>query len=301
MEVLRFVKEETYGLYDTTSPVQDEIFLPSSNAFTVRTNPTFWTVNDASFGNRPVRMNVARKMVGGSLQTFGFPSQMAFLLDFAAGLTGTAPCFDLPSFSADYAQYAAGCAPIRKRFLGCKFAGFTLRADNTDQGCLLSVNADVVGSTTADITSSDLPALPLTSYPADDPYLFFETAGHLTMGTSRTNFQSLEIGIENVTKSFMDENQFAQKVQWFGRRISFNVKLLHKSDADRILYEAGTAQAVSVQFVKGANSLTLNLQGKAKIGSLSDDTPMDDFPTQTIGITPLVDPATGTEFSFTVV
>jgi hypothetical protein len=301
MEVLRLVKEETYGVYDTTTPVQDEIFLPVGNAFTVRTNPTFWTVTDASRGNRLVRMNVARKPVGGTLQTYGFPSQMAFLLDFAAGLVGEDPCLDLPSFSADYAQYGAGCVPIRKRYLGNKFGGFTLRADSSDQGCILSVNADVVGSTVADIASGDLPELPLTSYPTDDPYIFFEVAGHLTIGGARTNFQSLEVSIANVTKSFMDENQFAQKVQYFGRTVTFNAKLLLKSDADRILYEAGTPQAVSIQFVKGSNTLTLDLQGMAKISSLADDVPLDDFATQTIGMTALVDPATGTDFSYTVV
>jgi uncharacterized membrane protein YeaQ/YmgE (transglycosylase-associated protein family) len=299
MEVVRLTKETTYGTYASANPHQD-IFLPVGNAMTVRVKPSFWRITDASRGNRNVRANVARKPVNGTLQTYLFPSQAAWFMDMATGLVGSDPCYDLPSFTIDHALYADGCLAVYKRYLGCKIGQFTLSADQTDQGCLVSVNAQIVGSTVAAITSTDLPAQALTAYPSEDPYLFFGLAGNLTVNTSRTDFQNVNLTVSNVTKAFMGEQQFSQKVRYFGRTVTFASKFLYKATTDRTAYEAGTKQAVSFSFTDGTNTLAIDLKGKNNIEGVEDDIPLDDFAMQSINLLALVDPTAGTDLSYTV-
>jgi hypothetical protein len=302
MEVVRLTKETTYGTYAAGNPHQD-IFLPVANAMSVRVKPSFWRITDASRGNRPVRANVARKPINGALQAYLFPTQAAWFMDIGTGLVGTDPCYDLPSFTIDHGLYVDGCAVIYKRYLGCKASQFRLSADQTEQGCLVSISMGIVGSTAAAITSTDLPAQALTSYPSEDPYLLFdltEGTGNLTIGSTQLDFQTIDLTVNNSTKAFMGAQRFAQRVRYFGRNISFASKVLHVDNTFRADYEAGTKKAVSFKFDDGVHTLTVNLQGKNNTEGVDDSTPFDDFPTQSISLTALVDPATGTDLSYTV-
>lgn len=309
LQLVRLTQETTYNTFPGTpgAGTQQDIFLPVGNAMTVRAMPQFAMIRDAGQANRTIRKNIGRTAVSGSLQSLLFPSQTAYVLGLAAGIVGSAPCLDLPSFTIDNLQVLPVCASVYRRYTGCKVGQFTLSADQSEGGMYAIWKADIIGSTPLAITSTDFPTPALSAYPTDDPFEFFHIAGHVTIGGARTNIQSLQLTINNMTKSFPDENRFANNVGWFGRDVTLSLKLLYKSAADRLAYEAGTKQAVSVAFNNGTTTLTINMQGVCNMDSVEDDLPLDDYFTQTLTLSSLVDPAStagpggsATDFSFAV-
>jgi hypothetical protein len=293
LQLVRITKEVTFATYNSSGTHVD-VFLPMGDAMTVRVDPQMWSIKDAGQGNRFIKMNVGRKNVGGSLSTYLFPSQATFFLGLAAGLTGTAPCLDLPSFTVDHIIYTDNsCATYGKRYLGCKFGDSSISCDDSDNGCLTTFKGSIIGSTAADITLSDFPNPSLSAYPADDPFQLYHTAentGALTIGTVRHDYKSMTIDFKNVLKPFGGEKRFASRVNYFGRQVDFTARLLLTGNADRAVYEAGTKRAVSVIFDNGVNTATLDFGTNCAVMSLSDQFPIDDYFTQTIGFTALVDP-----------
>lgn len=303
LQAVRITQEVAYNTYPSSPATGTftDIFLPVDDAMSVRPTPQFWQINDASQGNRPIRRNVGRTNITGTLQTYLFPSQAGLLMGLATTLTGTAPCLDLNSFTIDHAIFRDGnCAVDYRRYTGCKFGNVTLTADNTDQGCLLMFKGDVIASTPRVITVTDFPTPALSAYPADDPFLFYQTSSHFTIGTVRTNYQSLSLSVANVLKSFMDESIYVSSVDWFGRTTNLSAKLKYKAFTDRSNYEIGTKQAASVKFDNGTHSVLFDLGGQAIFDAVSDSLPLADYFTQSISMTSLVDPSLGTPTDLTV-
>lgn len=304
LQILRVTKEEAFGVYDTSSPVQQHVFLNTSNAFTVRATPQYATIRDAGQGNRRVRMIPGRKAVGGTLATPLFPSQAGFFLGFAAGLVGTEPCFDLGSFTCDHGIYTDnGCASYFTRYLGCKFSDFTLSCDDSDTGFLTTISGTIVGSVATDITLTDYPDPLLSSYPSDQiPYEFYHTAegtGKLQIGTNRSDYYSLSVSIKNMLMGFGGESRTTQRVAFEGRDVSLSANLLLKSKADRTAYEDGTPQTVQLKFDDGAHTLLLDFGAKNIITGLTDDLPIGGKYTQAITLDSLMDPAVATDLTVT--
>jgi hypothetical protein len=309
LQLVRLTKEVAYNTFPTSPAggTQQDIFLPVGNAMTVRAMPQFSEIRDAGQANRKIRKNIGRTAVSGSIQSLLFPTQAAYVLDLAAGITGVAPCLDLPSFSIDNLQVLPVCASVYRRYTGCKVGQFTITADQSEGGMYASWKADIMGSTPRTITSTDFPTPALSAFPADDPFEFFHIAGHVTIGGARTDIQSLQFTINNMTKSFPNEARYVSNVGWFGRDVGLSMKLLYKSNSDRQHYEQGDKQAVSIAFDTGVSTLTLNMQAVNNIDSVEDDLPLDDFFTQTLSLSALVDPAStagpggsATDFSFAV-
>lgn len=299
LELVRFTKETTYGTFVGSSPAagtQYDLFLPTGDDMTVRVEPKFWMIRDAGQGNRLVKKNVGRKSVGGGISTLLFPSQAPFIVGLGTGLTGTAPCYDLPSFTVDHVIYTDGCAVIGKRYLGCKFADFSLSCSDSDSDPMVMVKGSIIGSVAEDITLTDFPNPNLSAYPGDDPYLIYNTAentGALVIGTTRHNYKNLQVDIKNVVKPFGGEQRFNQLVGYFGRDVSFSTTVLHASNADRAAYEAGTKEAVSVTFDNGTNKCKLDFGTNVNFDAVRDRHPLDDYFLQDLSFSSLLDPTTG--------
>ena len=299
LELTRFTKEVTYGVFPTApaAGTQFDLYLPTGDDMTVRVMPKFWMIRDAGQGNRLVKKNMGRKDVSGGIQTYLFPSQAPFMIGLGCGLVGTAPCYDLPSFTDDHMKYLDGtCLKIGKRYTGCKFTDFSLACSDSDTDPMVMIKGGIIGSVAADITITDFPNPNLSAYPADDPYLIYHTAEHtgaLTIGTTRHNYKNLTVDIKNVVKPFGGEMRFNQLVGWFGRDVTFSTTLLHAANADRAAYEAGTKQTVSVLWDNGTNTCKLDFGTNVNIDSVQDKHPLDDYFLQDLGFSSLLDPTTG--------
>lgn len=288
-QFVRLTTESTYNAYNSAGATLD-LFLPSGNAQTIRPDAKFWEIADAGVGNRLVRRNVGWTSVGGTISTLLFPSQAPALLALAATFVSSPPCYDIASFTVDHAIFLDfGCTAIYRRYTGCKISNLALSADMSDGGYPWVAKIDVIGSTPRTITSSDFATPTLGSYPADDPYLFGEAAGNVVVGAARTNFQSLSVVVANTIGAFRDENPYASSVSWFSRRIGFGGKFRFKSNADRLLYEAGTKQAASLELNNGTHTVTFGFGGQTIIDSIADDLPMNDFDTYTLSMTSMMD------------
>jgi hypothetical protein len=292
---VRLTREVTYGTFQADAPATDtiEVFLPQNNANTVRAVPQFSTLRDSGLGNRMVSKEPGRMDVMGSINTVMFPSQALFLLNLAANLTGSAPCYKLPSFTLDHAIFddAGACTGDYGRYPGCRFGGFTLTCDDSAEGSKLMVKADVIGTRRIAIDVDDYPTPEGSAYPDEPYYQLYHTDTRLTIGTVRTDYKSLTIDIKNMLKGFGGESRYNKRVEWFGRDVSLTAKLLRTGNADRLDYENGVKKAVSVEFVLGAHSMKVDLQGKCVIDPVEDDFPLDDFFTHTLSLGALVDPA----------
>jgi hypothetical protein len=303
LQLCRMTKETSFGVFNSAG-AHNDIFLPMGDAMTVRVDPQMWSIRDAGQGNRLIRMSVGRKNVGGALSTYLFPTQTAFMLDLSSGLTGSAPCFDLPSFTLDHIIYKdETCGIVGTRYLGCKFAEVAISCDDSDQGCLTMFKGAIIGSTAVAITLTDFPNPALSAYPADDPYQLYHTAentGSLVIGGARTNYKSLSVGIKNVLKPFGGEQRFASKVGYFGRNIDFSATLLYKGNTDRADYEAGTKKAVAVTWDNGTHTAILDLGSKVALTAVTDAFPLDDYYMQTVSGQALVDPALSPATDLTV-
>jgi hypothetical protein len=307
LEKLRLTEEVTYGTY-VTSPAagkQFNLYLPEGDAFSVRTVPEYWEIRDSGQGNRLVKKQVGRKPVSGSIQTYLFPSQTVFLLGLATRLDGTAPCFKLPSFSADHMTYLdETCTKIGKRYVGLRMVNPSISCSDSGQGVLVMFKADVIGSLASDITITDYPNPTLSSYPEDDPYLIFHTAensGQLFIDDAREGYKKLDMNFANVVKPFGGEKRYNSRVGYFGRTCTFSTTLLQKSNVDRAAYEEGQKVSLKVVFDDGlGNTLTVDFGTNVSLDRVTDRRPLDDYFTQDLGFTALVDPTITTPTDLTV-
>lgn len=225
------------------------------------------------------------------------------MLGLGCGLIGTAPCYNLPSFAIDHMIYLDGtCATIGKRYVGCKFTDFALSCTDSETDPMVMIRGTIIGSLASDITLTDFPNPSLSAYPPDDPYLIFNTAentGALTVGTTRHDYKNLNIDIKNVVKPFGGEKRFNQLVGWFGRDVTFSTQLLHKSNADRAAYEAGTKVTVEVLFDDGTHTVKFDFGDNVNVDAIADRHPLDDYFTQNLSFSALIDPSSATDLIVT--
>lgn len=303
-QMVRITQEATYNVFNTsaTSGQKADIFLTSGDACTVQKTPQYVPLRDSGVGNRMIKRFPGRYTVGGGLKTPLFPSQALLLTSLAANLTGSAPCYDLPSFTLDRLFFLDdSCATVYQRTTGCKIDQFTLSADMSDGGFFLMADMQIMGSKYDDtITNTDFPTQSLSAYPLDDPYLFYNLAGNLTIDTVRTKFQSFTLSIDNILKSFPDETLYVGSVGWKGRDVTWSTKLLYQTQTDRRAWNTGGLHTVSATFNNGTHSVAFNLEASNSYTSVGDSMPLDDYYTQTLSGQSLMDQASGTDLAITV-
>lgn len=290
----RFTQEAAFGVFNTSPSAnqQFDLYLTTDSDMTTRAEPEFTPIRDAGFGNRLIRMIQGHTKVGGNVNTYLFPSQTLFWMNIAAGLVGTAPCLNLPTFTIDHlAVRDYDCGKEYRRYLGNMISKLTLKSDSTANGWLWSVMAESMGAVPATITISDYPTPPLSAYASDDPYNFNQTLGLVSINSAvQSNYQNLTIDIANTIQAFADENIYASSVNWFGRTVTVDITLRYKSPAFRLLYEVGTKMPITLEINTGSHTLTLNFGAQCIIQKCSDVWPMGGYFVQQLSFTAMMDP-----------
>lgn len=306
-EFLRLTKETTYGVFPTSpaAGTQMLVSLPSDNSFTVRKMIDPIDMRSAGADNRRVKRIVKTYKVGGGLKTLVRPSQATLLGSLATGITG-GNCKTLPSFTCDHGFYLenSGCTVELRRYMGCMM-DLTLTASNTAEGTLMMADATIIGQSASIITGTDFPTPADTDLGAIDneaPYAFQDCTGALTIGSVRTLYSSWSFHFGNKLITYPGEGPTIGLLAWRSRDPSVTISNLYTSPQDRIDYEAAAAKAVSFTFTEGTASLAFALGAANYFDAPKDDLKVGDgFFMQEITLQNFVDPATGTDFTLTVV
>jgi hypothetical protein len=292
-EFLWIVKESSLGTV-MTSPVAgiDSIYLRliDGNSFSMVADPIS---EEIPYGGgfavtaEAVSDHYACK---GRLKTKLYPSQAPLLLallasrinsDQSSPWTTTEPAGDLASISIYHAVQRPDGSYRRNRFAGVKATGGRIEVSRQSttatlildlQACRSYGNA-MDGSPDPDAT--EFPAPSELDYPAG-PYTFKNTAGHVNVGSSRTQYESLSVAIENSLDGRWFESSYLTVNQFCGRASTLEAALYLKATPDdRTAYEAITAQTCSVGFNNGVNTCTINFHGKNHITKLPYDLPLN--------------------------
>lgn len=302
-QAVRATIEATPGTFQAAADPEEITLIPldRDNAFPGRPTPIFWgPIRAAHSSNRPIQDGSAQIATKGSLSMFLRPSQGIILLPWACSISGTP--LDLGSITLDHITRLAPPTNtlIYQRHLGCKCNKFTLSANNNGQGVLVQTMYDYDFLNTATITSSDFAVPALDDYVDDLPMTFPMLAGNVTIGSSRTNFSSLSLTVENLIDPLYDEGTKPNHLYWGGRNVSLTVRIRHKTAADRTAFNAVTHQAVSFALNDGTNTFTFSLHGDCIIRDVKDDLPLRGVGSQDITVSALVDTSAGSDFDLTI-
>jgi hypothetical protein len=251
----------------------------------------------------------------GQLKTKLYPSQAALLLGWALTRvdgsgdpwTTSEPTGDLASCSVYHAVRRSDGTYRRKRFAGCKVAGARIEVSRKSTTAMLTF--DLLASrsygnamdSSSDPSSSEFPAPSESSYPTA-PYTFKMTAGGITVASSRTEYDSLAIAIQNVLDGRWFEQSYLQVNQFCGRASTLEADLyLKASPDDRSAFEAITAQGASAVFTNGVTgqNMTLQFNGQNTITDLPYDLPLNQAFMQKLILKNRYDPSQSQDISVT--
>jgi hypothetical protein len=294
-EYLMIVKESALGTV-VANPVAgtDAIYvrLIDGNAFTMVADPV---IEEVPYGGG---FAVTAEAISdhyeckGQLKTKLYPSQAALLLGWAITRVGaspqapwatTEPVGDLASCSVYHAVRNSDGTYGLKRYAGCKVAGWRVEVSRQSTTAVLTLDlvaAQEFGNAmegTADPTADEFPAPQEGQYPVG-PYTFKQTAGQLSVGSVRSQYESLAIAGRNALDGRWFESAHLQVVQSCGRSTTLDAALMLKSTPDdRSAYEALAAQSCSVGFNTGGagTNLTLAFNGQNTITKLPYDLPLN--------------------------
>jgi hypothetical protein len=283
---LRCTKETTYGTYDAAGAVA-WVRLVGNNAFTARAVPQRQVIRSADGGNRRVQVVANRKVVSGNLNTLFYPSQAGFFLDAALTLTSN----DLHSYTLDFFDTVQV-----HQLLGAKIQTMTLAGTATGDYLPLTMSwlCQSKGTTT-------LAQPAATVFPTENPYQHVESKGHLSVGGTMSKYSALSIAIKNTLDGTWDEDQWITACYYCGRDIDMSFRLQYLSAAMRGDLEAQTPLAVTAAWARAAGlAASFDLKTRNYVADVGDDLPIDAAAYQTIGVQTFLDPAAGTDASFSV-
>ena len=143
------------------------------------------------------------------------------------------------------------------------------------------------------------------------PYVFVHASGGLTIGSARTQFQSLKLASKNVLARRFWANRFINLMRFVGRSTTLEaINFYAPSPDDRTSYEgllgfntgAGyTGSTCTFELNNGTHSVTFNLETNSVITTFEDQLPLNDLYTQAMTITNQWDPANSADLTMTFV
>lgn len=301
--------EQVYGTYDTTSPAfRIAIPLEEGNAFTVRKVRQQQTIRDFAGDNIPRAKYGRRFAYAGQLTTTMYIGQAKPLLQWALdriSATGTLPwptdqCDgDLASVTADHGV-RVDCTNIRRRrYLGGKVASLQLSGDNNSDRVQIALNLIFSNIVTPDPDGTSMPEPAYSAYPTT-PWLFQQSSGQITIGTSRALYKQFAFSVENVlsTSYFVADNP--QRINWRGRTTSLQLSdLIQNSPNDRATFEAGTLFSAGFGLSDGTNTVAVDLQDSNFFEGLEDEMPLGDEFYNQVTLRNMIDGAAGNDFAVT--
>ncbi len=338
-EFLLLVQESAYKTpvttptyWPTASANAFYIRLDGANSFTMRPRPVMVAVPYGG-GVAIDAFRVSDKIeCKGRLQTKLHAGPLSqFLLQWAAQpintgqtspWTTTEPAGDLASVACYHAIQRSDGSIKRRVYLGTKVEGWSIEV--SEDGTIATLSMDLAASTpqgnlfdgSVDPTSTTFPA-PTDSpnqYPSGGvtgPYTFVNASGGLTIGSARTQFQSVKIDCKNQIARRFWANRFINLMRLVGRSTTLEaVNFYAPTPDDRTDYEgllgfqttgavpySGTA--VTFELNNGTHSITINMNNNSLFTTFEDQLPLNDLFTQTSTVTNQWDPTVGTDLSFT--
>lgn len=214
-EFLIITPEATYGTFNS-SGTASYIPLDDGNSFSGYPKPLMYKVKSAHTANKIAQYGSQKTGIQLGLKTHAYVALMPTLMGWGtqeinSGQTlpwvTTEPVGDLASCTVDHGMMLSNGTWDYERFLGVKVKSLSLTGSNDSQ--LLMANlAMVAKNMQPDFwNSSSAPTLTLpaaTSYPTAI-YAFQQSAGALTYGTVRSNYQSIEAKWDNTLYTPFDE------------------------------------------------------------------------------------------------
>jgi hypothetical protein len=279
-EFLYIVQESAYGT-PVASPTLGTnaiyIRLDEGNAFGMVGDPVFFEIMyGGGVANKAILGSDQIECVG-ALKTKLYGSQAVFLSNWYgqkinAGQTTpwvtTEPPGDLVSCSVYHAVTRSDGTVKRIRFAGVKVESIGIEHSRESKVATLTLSLrgqKYVGNTydsSTDPTSTEFPAPADTAYPTD-AFRFIDLAGNLTIGSSRSAFSSVSLKIQNKMDPRWFESRFLQLHRFMGRQTTLDVTALYKPTPDDLSsYQNLTAQATSIAWNNGTNTLTVNLNAQ---------------------------------------
>jgi hypothetical protein len=335
-EFLMLVQESAYKTpvastitWPTASANTFYIRLDGANTFTMRPRPVIVTVPygggvaiDAFRVSDKIECKgrLVTKLYAGPLSQFLLQWAAQPITGGTAPWTTTEPNGDLASVSCYHAITRSDGTIKRRVYLGTKVDGWDL--DVSEDGTIATLSLDLSASTpqgnqfdsSTDPSSGTFPAptdspnqFPTTG--ATGPYVFVHASGGLTIGSARTQFQSLRLSCRNVIARRFWANRFINLMRFVGRSTTLQaVNFYVPSPDDRTDYEgllgfqtSGTvpysSTACTLELNNGTHTCTFSLNNNDVITTLEDQLPLNDLYTQTMTVTNQYDPSTGNDFT----
>jgi hypothetical protein len=315
-EFLWIVKESSLGTV-MASPVAgtDSIYirLVDGNSFSMVAEPV---IEEIPYGGGfAVTAEAISDHYGckGQLKTKLYPSQapllMGLLMTRVDGSghpwTTTEPVGDLASVSIYHAVRRSDGTYRRKRFAGCKAAGGRIEVSRQSTTAMLTLDLQACRSYgnamdgSSDPDGTEFPAPGEVDYPVG-PYTFKQSAGGVTVGSVRTQYESLAIAIRNALDGRWFETSYLTVNQFCGRKSTLDIDLyLKASPDDRSAFEAITAKAASVVLTNGVTgqNMTLQYNGQNTISALPYDLPLNQVFLQKLSLMNRFDPSASGDIS----
>ncbi len=335
-EFLCLVQESAYltpvaypsaaNVWPTGSANAFYIRLDGPNTFTMRPRPVMVAVPYGG-GVAIDAFHVADKIeCKGRLQTKLYAGPLSqFLLQWGgqqinsgqtSPWTTTEPAGDLASVAIYHAVARSDGTIKRRVYLGCKVDGWDLEV--SEDKTIATLSLAISGSTpqgnqfdsSSDPTSAHFPAPTDTQMPAGGttgPYVFVHASGGLTIGSARTQFQSLKLSSKNVLARRFWANRFINLMRFVGRSTTLEMQNFYvPSPDDRTAYEgllgfnsgAGyTGSVCTFELNNGTHTATFNLETNSIITTFEDQLPLNDLYTQTSTVHCQWDPSSSTDLA----
>ena len=319
-EFLFLVQESAYKtpvsspvVWPTASANAFYVRLDGANVFTMRPRPVMVAVPYGG-GVAIDAFRVSDKIeCKGRLVTKLYAGPLsAFLLQWGgqqinsgqtAPWTTTEPAGDLASVSIYHAVTRSDGSIKRRVYLGCKVDGWDI--DVSEDSTIATLSMDISGSTPQgnQFDSSTDPTAVTFPPPTDpqlptNPYVFIHASGGLTVGTARTQFQSLKLASKNVIARRFWANRFVNLMRFVGRSTTLEaVNFYAPTPDDRTSYEGLTTETTSFALNNGTHSITFNMNTASVISQFEDQLPLNDLYTQTMTITNQWDSTAGSDLA----
>jgi hypothetical protein len=279
-EALRITKEATAGTFDAAATLKAVIPITSTGAFSGMPTPRPFVLRDAGASNRKVQTGFGTVGTDLRLRTPFWYSFSPVLLPLFCTPSGTP--LELGTFTVDHYTMLEGpgvSTCVYNRFLGCMGESLTLAGDNTPQGTVMMADLQFPFMSYSEaITATDFPEPNLTDYPWPNSIAKFQHfGGNVSLGgTSRAGFKALSIGVKNIIAKVYDESAYPQALSWRGRDVDFAINLRHKTNADRQKFISLAANAVTVSFTDGTNTVAFDFKSQNFLTKADDERNMND-------------------------
>lgn len=320
-EFVMLVKEASYGVPVNAPVIGTDAYilrLDGSNGFNMQLAPVFQPIMHGG-GRATLALNPADHFnCVGSLQTKLYEgSYSKFLLDWAmtpisgdrsAPWTTTdanfvMPVGDLASISIYHGIQRNNSTYFRRRVSGCKVHSGSVASSRQSPIATISLQIQGIRDDTnaagsvAYPDATEFPAPDESDYPVN-PYLFSHTGTNLKIGTTITQYDSVQFDWTNTMDPRHFESRYIIQDKFCGRSCTLQVALHYKASPDwYAAYLALTQQDVELAFDNGTYSLKIDMHAANMITALPWELPIDQTYMQIMTLQNMWDGNEGTDIT----